>query len=631
MRFVSQSDVVLRMHRAPRGIGNTNRLASLLVDPPNGGDNDYVGGLKLFCGFFIITPFVIWLLVLLFWKLRYDLCDGKRSRNKSTAEEGETGKKSSHIFDPFHVFHAFKSKLSQTKRIPTPKTASSTSTAAATSGDLNAKTPPTTVDPATTKSTSSASPSVNIPLTPWVAGGDVIDMYQLSRAGVSRKERKRLVLRSWKLQSVFLSVSILIPVLSTVLLERGWKPLETAALEVQELNNDVEALAYRGEHSIQLLESYKYKLFAENELVRSIVEYSHTSTNTNTNTDANTNVEPDHKGKHRRAQWGWGWEAGTSAPSLPITSDFDSQFFFPWTDMATSSPTDEEGPPVDKNDWNQKEVPWKDDPTAPPTALLPWQEEGLNNHTSTAVDGFFNHNTSSSTTPSVLLKSGIFIDDWCPDGMKFLGIDELNYWADSINNLTEKTQGIRNIFSALETSFPSESFWSDSDDNDRDPSLSTPPATSSSAFKFVTDTTAYVDESIEWFLANDWLLKLLILVLNVINGLLLANVYFISKNNVIHQPTRCYVALVLIPAFVIAAVFVVAVTVATGVGVLINSDFCSGGSDVGGPQGTIEDAILTLQQEQRSQGQVPNEALNLVYDAVDYYWTVRTMLHASKY
>ena len=83
-------------------------------------------------------------------------------------------------------------------------------------------------------------------------------------------------------------------------------------------------------------------------------------------------------------------------------------------------------------------------------------------------------------------------------------------------------------------------------------------------------------------------------------------------------------AYVLIPAFLLTALFIVAVTVATGVAALINSDFCSGVSGSEGPRGTIEDAILTLQEEHRANGQVPSEALNLVYDAVDYYWTVRT-------
>ena len=116
---------------------------------------------------------------------------------------------------------------------------------------------------------------------------------------------------------------------------------------------------------------------------------------------------------------------------------------------------------------------------------------------------------------------------------------------------------------------------------------------------------------------------MLILVLNVVNGLLLANVYFLSKNNIIHQPTRLYVAYILIPIFVVSAALLVAVTVAAGLAVLINSDFCSGGSEVAGPQGTIEEAISTIQMQQQLNGEAPNEALGLVYDAIDYYWKVR--------
>ena len=211
----------------------------------------------------------------------------------------------------------------------------------------------------------------------------------------------------------------------------------------------------------------------------------------------------------------------------------------------------------------------------------------------TPLDGFFNTSFPSIPTP------GIFVNDWCPDAIRFIGTEDLNFWTDSINSLAERTHTIHQIFSSLAISFPL--------------------THQSSAFQIVTETTDYVDKSIEWFLANDWLLKLIVLVLNVINGLLLANVYFISKNNIIHQPTRLYVAYILVPLFVVAAVSIVAVTVAAGVAVLINADFCSGAD---GPQGTIEEAILTLQEQHRLDGVTPNEALGLFYDSVDFYWTV---------
>ena len=114
------------------------------------------------------------------------------------------------------------------------------------------------------------------------------------------------------------------------------------------------------------------------------------------------------------------------------------------------------------------------------------------------------------------------------------------------------------------------------------------------------------------------LLKMLILVLNVINGLLLLCVFLVSKNDIVHRPTHAYVGYVLIPLFVLATVGVLAVTIATGVAVLVNVDFCSGGDQPGSPQGTIEDVLWALQH----QGQVNDNRLELVHDAVDYFWTV---------
>jgi hypothetical protein len=584
----SQSNVVTRMHRAPRGVGHTNRLASFLVETSRG-DNDYLGGLKLFVGFFIITPFVIWLVLLLALKLKYEY--HKKPGVKDDGKEWTVA------------------------QIPTPKTLIS--------DDPNTET-------STTKAAKDQTKTVIIPTTSWIAGGAVIDMYELSNAGVSRKERKKMVLRSWKIQSTFLSASILIPVLSVVLLECGWKPLALAVQEIQELNGEVETLAYRGWNAVDGLESSKEKLFTENELVRSILEYSYASTNEPDRKpfeNDESNRSHNNNGRHRRAQF-FGPGQATSVPTLQDTSDFDSPFFIPWSQMPTSSPSEHD-------DISKAKTPLRTEATSFPmetsiekinntnngssSSIFKNKEEGHiveeKNQNSTSLDGFFNTSSSDTTpTPSIPTR-GIFIEDWCPDAVRFIGTEELNHWTDSINSLTSKTQTIHQIFNSLEGSFPSMESWSNA----------LPTTDASSAFRFVTDATNYVHETTEWFFANDWLLKLLVLVLNVINGLLLANVYFVSKNNIIHQPTRMYVAYVLVPVFVIAAVSIVVVTVASGLAILINSDFCSGGSEIGGPQGTIEDAIRTLQQQQQNNGEIPNEALNLAYDAVDYYWTVRIL------
>lgn len=535
------------MHRAPRGIGHTNQLASVLVETPTG-DNDYVGGIELFVGFFIITPFVLWILFLFAVKLKH--------------------------------LYINRTSGKYFKGLTTPKTI--------TSQDPKAKTP-------SPKASKDQTAKNVIPSTSWIAGGDVIDMYKLSRAGVSRKERKRLVLRSWRLQSTFLSVSILIPVLSVVLIECGWKPFETAMLEIRDLNDDVKTLADRGKVAVERLEVSKDEMFADNELVQLILEYSYSHS---AEPEQKSFIEDEDDRNHNRRAQVFQSKQATNSP----TFDFDSELFMPWIETVTS-------PPIEQDDSNMIDNDKRVFESIEPEIRVEGKDDA-----STSLYGFFN--TSFPSIPT----SGIFIDDWCPDAIRFIGSEELNYWTESINNLTERTHTINQIFSALEITFPSmessSPLWSETE----------PPGQKSSAFQFVTDATNYVDKSIEWFLANDWLLKLLILVLNVVNGLLLANVYFFSKNNIIHQPTRLYVAYILVPLFVFAAASIVAVTVATGVAVLINSDFCFG---VDGPQGTIEEAILTIQEQQELSGATPNEALSLVYDSVYYYWTVRITIACS--
>jgi hypothetical protein len=579
-------------------------LASFLEETSSS-NNAYVGGLKLFVGFFIITPFVIWFVVLLALKLKHEYFN--RTRGNANGKSG-----------------IFKFQL------PTPKTMISDDPKTSIV-DPSAKTP----SPKASKDETTTS----IPINSWIAGGAVIDMIELSKAGVSRKERKRLVLRSWRIQSTFISASILIPVLSVVLLERGWKPLEAAIQEIQELNGDVETLAYRGWNAVDGLESSKEKLFTENELVKSIFEYSHPSSeepdikaleNESHRSRDYIGDSINHDDPHRRAQFfrpGW----ATSSPTLPDTSDFDSSIFFQWSEMATSLPTEQDDTGNANNDgifppWHD-DIPQEQESSAEKIDntnngsssgnVLKSSQEGLITE-GTLTDGYSNSTSSIFPQATSTSEYGIFLEDWCPDAVRFIGTEELNYWTDSINTLTAKTQAIHQIFSSLEGALPSvESSLGDS-----------ATVQASSTFRFVTETTNYVDETIEWFFANDWLLKLLVMVLNVLNGLLLANVYFLSKNNVIHKPTRLYFTYLLVPAFVGAAFCVVAINVASGLAVLVNSDFCSGGSGTGSPQGTFQDVILTLQQQQQNNGEVPNEALNLLYDAVDYYWTVSIFFRA---
>ncbi|VEU40996.1 unnamed protein product [Pseudo-nitzschia multistriata] len=651
------SDVVRLMHRAPRGVGHTNRMASLLESVGKGNtnanangtpsfslaNNDYTNGLRLFAGFFVLAPFVIWAIVLIAFKCKhcYDVFRGNNADNNPTNNNAnKTGKQSS---------------------ATPPTTKSSESQTAITTSNKSESETRSEIDANFT--------------TPWIAGGSVIDMIKLSKAGVQRKHRKRLVLQSWRIQSLFLSASILIPIISVVMMEFGWKPLEEAVRELQDLNGDVETLAYRGWDAMQRLESSKQELFSENELVRSVVEYSDSKakgyepdrkplTDMNrdggdtygSNNDKNNNRSLQNKpfaAKQKQKQKETQTVPPTQLPEIP--SDIS-----PWSDMVTSSPTELqieiynlEDAPVGGDAWKDKSEyllkTMEKGKALPPTtpqnngvvdnSSREEEEEEINNESVLLLDDFFLSEPASSTlstqslpsssalpvvdTPQ--LKGGGLIEEWCPDAPRYIGEEEMAFWASSIDSLSQNTETIDRIFNSLETSFPyteenKETPSSSRSDNGDNPEKQTH---GSSAFRWVIEATNAVNEAIEWFFANDWLLKLLVVVLNVVNGLLLANVYFVSKNNIIHAPTRCYVAYFLVPLFAVAAVLVLVVAVATSVAVLVSADFCSGGtSGSGSPQGTMEDFVSTLQHRlnQNIEGG-PNDPLDLLYDSVDYFWT----------
>ena len=167
-----------------------------------------------------------------------------------------------------------------------------------------------------------------------------------------------------------------------------------------------------------------------------------------------------------------------------------------------------------------------------------------------------------------------------------------------------------------------------------------------------------MDTIIDWCYSNDWILKLVLVVLNIVNALLLANVYLVSKNNLIHFPTRYYISYLLVPMFLIGTICLLLISILSGIALLMNVDFCSGGNSIdddtmtlmntnnfyhyGSPKGTIQDVIMTLQNQQqqlRNNDGRPNDGnddddtnnynnndgLDLVYDAVDYFWTVRNI------
>ena len=68
-------------------------------------------------------------------------------------------------------------------------------------------------------------------------------------------------------------------------------------------------------------------------------------------------------------------------------------------------------------------------------------------------------------------------------------------------------------------------------------------------FAVITQVTQYLDESISWFFDHDWILKLILMILNVLNFFMIGVCYFLSKNDVIHPPSRMYTTWILVPLF----------------------------------------------------------------------------------
>ena len=293
-------------------------------------------------------------------------------------------------------------------------------------------------------------------------------MVALSRAGIKRKERKRRILRSWRLQTIFLLVAVLIPTISMIMMECGWKSLDEAWEEVRHVVDDVEALAFRG--------------------------------------------------------------------------------------------------------WN---------------VLDSLQE---------TQHGFYNNTLVQEILQS---KNKLIFQDWCPntatsgESSSF----SLKFLQDGINSIQSNAHYLVDVL---------------------DPS-SGGTSWNKNAFIVTTQVTKYLDESITWFFDHDWLLKLFLMIINVLNILMLLSCYFLSKNNIIHAPSRMYLSVVVLPLFIIFTIMLLFITSTSGVATLMNADFCAGGpGPSGSPQGTIEDAILSYQYGRMERQQVTGN-LGLIYDSFLYF------------
>eukprot|EP00980_Cylindrotheca_fusiformis_P005850 scaffold1228_cov119-Cylindrotheca_fusiformis.AAC.17 len=142
-------------------------------------------------------------------------------------------------------------------------------------------------------------------------------------------------------------------------------------------------------------------------------------------------------------------------------------------------------------------------------------------------------------------------------------------------------------------------------------------------FDSVLSVTTQIQDALQWFLDHKWVFKMLLMLLNVVNLLLLLVSYLFSKNNIIHEPTRVFTSWLLLPSFCVLTAIVMGVTAMTGVAALFNADFCSGGASGeqgGSPQGTFHDAILSLEfGTVAADDSDMDRAVKLVYDSFVYY------------
>jgi len=80
----------------------------------------------------------------------------------------------------------------------------------------------------------------------WSAGGDTVDVGALRKARVPRMERRRRIIRSWRIQWIFLMASIGIPITTLIMTRNGLKPLISSLDEVESINDEVESVSYQG-------------------------------------------------------------------------------------------------------------------------------------------------------------------------------------------------------------------------------------------------------------------------------------------------------------------------------------------------------------------------------------------------
>jgi hypothetical protein len=136
----------------------------------------------------------------------------------------------------------------------------------------------------------------------------------------------------------------------------------------------------------------------------------------------------------------------------------------------------------------------------------------------------------------------------------------------------------------------------------------------------VTELTSSTEETTDWLDRHDWIVRLFLVVLNIVNSFFLFAV-FLTKNEVDYVALQAMTSWLLLPLFCLVVAGFAGATCAVAIVAMTNADFCAGGEGTGSPMGTLQDIVKGMGYSHESR----------VYKSLDYYanvspWDMRKRL-----
>ena len=133
----------------------------------------------------------------------------------------------------------------------------------------------------------------------------------------------------------------------------------------------------------------------------------------------------------------------------------------------------------------------------------------------------------------------------------------------------------------------------------------------------MTRTTTSINRAFETVYDNDWVPKLFVMILAIINLFFLAGVV-LTRFNVVILPLTCMHVWFLMPIFMLLLIVAILATSTFGMMASVNADFCAGGGTNANttymsPKGTVEEIVLSH----------VSATSDVMYQAFDYYINVR--------